>query len=102
MKRVNRKGFTLVELSFSLVFLGILSVTIALLINDTVVSYRRGITLNQLNTTGMDLVDDMRAAIQNSSAKAVVSICNSVYKDSSTIQRCREDGARKFVMTVRT
>ena len=63
----SRRGFTLVELSLSLVFISILSLTIVLMINNAVESYQRGVTLNQINTVGMDLVDDIRTAVQNSS-----------------------------------
>ena len=79
-KRFFRSGFTLIELSLSIAFFGILSIAIALIINDTIASYRRGMTLNQINTTGMDLVDDMRAAVQNSSAKSVKSLCASIIR----------------------
>lgn len=65
----SRRGFTLVELSLSLVFISILSLTIVLMINNAVESYQRGVTLNQINTVGMDLVDDIRTAVQNSSPK---------------------------------
>ena len=54
-----KKGFTLVELSLSIAFIAILSITVALIINDAISTYRRGLTLNQINTVGMDLVDDM-------------------------------------------
>lgn len=67
MRRIKaKKGFTLVELSLSLVFIGVLSLTIALIINNAVSSYRRGVTLNQVNTVGMELVDDIRGALQAS------------------------------------
>ena len=62
----NKQGFTLVELSLSLVFIGILSITAVLIINNTVMAYQRGLTLNKINTVGMELVDDMRAAVQGS------------------------------------
>ena len=41
----GKKGFTLVELSLSIGFIAILSLTITLIINDTAATYRRGITL---------------------------------------------------------
>ncbi len=67
MKRLkNKKGFTLIELSLSLVFIGVLSITIVLIINNTITTYQRGLTLNQINTVGMEIVDDMRAAIRSS------------------------------------
>ena len=82
-KEPAKKGFTLIELSLSIVFIGILSLTIALIINDTVKTYRRGLTLNQVNTVGMDLVDDIRAAFQNSSSKSVKSECATIYGSAS-------------------
>lgn len=73
VKMIKRKhGFTLVELSLSLVFISILSLTIVLMINNAVESYQRGVTLNQINTVGMDLVDDIRTTVQNSSPEKKV------------------------------
>ena len=103
-KRFFRSGFTLIEPSLSIAFIGILSIAIALIINDTIASYRRGMTLNQINTTGMDLVDDMRAAVQNSSAKSVKSLCASIYSSGtagSLRVQCEQDGARNFVSVER-
>lgn len=101
-----RSGFTLVELSLSLVFIAILSLTIAFLINDTVATYRRGITLNQINTTGMDLVDDMRAAVQNASTKSLISSCTTIFgieavEAGSQKETCENDGASQFVSLTR-
>ncbi len=66
---VSKKGFTLVELSLSLVFIGILSITAVLIINNTMLAYQRGLTLNKINDVGMDLVDDMRTVVQGSPVK---------------------------------
>ena len=66
---VNKKGLTLVELSLSLVFIGVLSLTAVLIINNTVLAYQRGLTLNKINDVGMDLVDDMRTVVQGSPVK---------------------------------
>lgn len=73
---MRKQGFTLVELSFSIAFLGVLSLIIAFIIVDTVATYRRGLTLNQINTVGMDIVDDMRTAVQNSPTNSVESACS--------------------------
>lgn len=61
-----RRGFTLVELSLAMVFIGILSIAIVLIIGNTVSSYRRGILLSQVNSVGMSLVDDMRVVARAS------------------------------------
>lgn len=97
----KKKGFTLVELSLSIAFIAILSITIALIINDAISTYRRGLTLNQINTVGMDLVDDMRAAVQNSPATAVTDRCSEIYNNSFEAEKCLKDGARKFVVVER-
>ena len=82
-KRMVRKtakgGFTLVELSLSIVFIAILSLTIVFIINNAIATYRRGLTLNQVNTIGMDLVDDFRVAIQNSAPVTLNKLCMKVY-----------------------
>lgn len=62
----KRKGFTLVELSLSMVFIATLSIIITLLINGMVSSYRRGMTLNLLNTVGSELINEIRTAVQGS------------------------------------
>ena len=67
-KHKQKTGFTLVELSLSLVFIGILSLAIVLLITNTIGSYQRGLMLNQINTVGMELVADIRGAIQSAPA----------------------------------
>ena len=100
MRRV-KKGFTLVELSLSIAFISILSITVALITNDAISTYRRGLTLNQINTTGMDLVDDIRAAVQGSPSKSVMGECLDNYNGSGNSvakEACEADGARKFVM----
>lgn len=112
-RKTYAKGFTLVELALSMVFVGILSLAIALIISDTIGSYRRGLTLNEINTTGMDIVDDIRTAVQNASGQAVTRDCyryygtqggiNSAYdsdgkiREDSNLDKCLDDNAYSFV-----
>ncbi len=95
----NKKGFTLIELSLSIAFISILSITIVMIINNTISSYRRGITLNQINTAGMDLVDDMRAAVQNSAARSVINECETL--NGTARDNCLDDKAYNFVSVVK-
>ena len=96
-----KKGFTLIELSLSIVFISILSITIVMIINNTITSYRRGLTLNKINSTGMDLVDDLRGAVQNSSTESIDSACSRLYSDNAVVQACLNDKAHNFVSVVR-
>ena len=86
------------ELALSLVFIGTLSVIIVVMINSTVQTYQRGMTLNKVNTTGMDLVDDMRSAVQNSASDSVAALCVDYYDEGSDgRKKCIEDNADSFV-----
>ncbi|MBR2830736.1 prepilin-type N-terminal cleavage/methylation domain-containing protein, partial [Candidatus Saccharibacteria bacterium] len=98
------RGFTLVELSLSMVFIGVLLIAIALIISNTVSAYRRGLTLNLVNTVGMDIVDDMRTAVQNASSGSVLNDCRRYYAVSGgadernvQYQNCYRDKAFHFV-----
>ena len=97
-----RSGFTLVELSLSIVFIAILSVAVAIIITNAISSYHRGIILNQINTTGMEIVDDMRASIQNAPARSVKNECSGIYEESDALKECEEDGGRNFVVVTKT
>lgn len=93
-----KKGFTLIELSLSIAFIAILSLSIVLIILNTVASYRRGMTLSNINTTGMALVDDMRSAVQNSSSRSIERDCDLVYGGSGTnATDCKNNGGLNFV-----
>ena len=97
LKKTSREGFTLVELSLSMVFISILSISIVLIIGNTISAYRRGMTLSQINTTGMELMDEMRTAVQGSSLGALVGSCTTIYSNSDEI-RCKNDNAYGLVM----
>lgn len=79
------KGFTLVELSLSMVFIAILSIIIVVVINGTVSSYRRGITLNLLNTVGSELVEDITMAVQESPVDS--GLCSGTVNNSDGCKR---------------
>ncbi len=105
MRKSFRDGFTLVEVALSTAFVGILSIAIVLIINDTVAAYRRGLVLSQVNTTGMDIVDDLRTAVQNSSSRSVTNDCVAFYGDNNAVstirQQCIDDGAYNFIAVTR-
>ena len=97
MKR-KAHGFTLIELALSLIFIAILSVTVVLLIQNVTASYRRGLVLNQVNTVGMDLIDDFRSSVQNASSYPITEMCNTFYGEGSANRsKCLNDNANSFV-----
>ena len=103
-RKTRREGFTLIELALSLVFIGILSTTVVLLIQNVSASYRRGLILNQVNTVGMDLIDDFRSSIQNATSDPVTRMCGiyyDQYTDSTNYNKCVNDDAMSFIMAVK-
>ena len=103
-KRTSKEGFTLIELSFAMVFISLLSLAIVLIIINTISSYRRGITLSDVNSTGTQLIDDIRIAIQNSSTKSVEDLCSMNYSKTEDINKCKTDNTyylRREISTVK-
>lgn len=100
--KANKYGFTMVELSLSIAFLSILSITIVLIITNAVSAYHRGLTLNAVNSTGMDLIDDFRSTIQNSSYISVNSLCDGAYNDQLDKVRCKDNDAANLITRVRS
>ncbi len=92
-----KEGFTLIELSLSIAFIAILSLSIVLIILNTIASYRRGMTLNNINTTGMALVDDMKSAVQNSSSRSIARDCDTLYGSGTNATNCKKSGGENFV-----
>ena len=88
----SKKGFTLVELSLSMAFISILSITVALIISNTIATYHRGVILNQVNTVGMEIVDDMRFSIQNSQVDNSCREKGCVFKSSGDKDLKRRNG----------
>lgn len=100
--RVVKRGFTLVELSLAIAFIAVLSIIMTLIITNSISAYHRGITLNTVNTVGMDLVDNMREAVQNSAGDAVVGECNIMYPDGTLEwSNCVDTKGKSFVSVER-
>lgn len=97
----SKYGFTMVELSLSIAFLSILSITIVLIITNAISAYHRGLTLNDINSTGMDLIDDFRGTIQNSPRRSVIDLCNENYTEEKEKEACKSDNAEKMISVVR-
>ena len=92
--RKSRGGFTLIEMALSLAFIGILSVMMVVLIQNTTSSYRRGLILNQLNTVGMDLIDDIRASVQGAATDSLLKLCQRIYGGDGGA--CADDNGNSF------
>lgn len=93
----SKKGFTLIELSLSIAFISILSIIVVVMIGNAVSAYHKGMTLNLINSTGMDLVDDLRTAVQDSPGKIPIDECADSYENPAEVAKCESDNAEGFV-----
>ena len=100
MQQVSRsKGFTLIELSLAITFIAVLSIIVVIMISNAVSAYHKGLTLNQVNSTGMDLVDDMRTTVQDSPARSPMNECAEIYgsENKNGAEPCVNDKAQGFI-----
>lgn len=100
MKKTLRDGFTLIELSISLVFIGLLSLAVVLIISNTVNAYRRGLVLTRVNNIGTQLIDEIRSTVREKalSAQALLSSCDKYYYDKeAALNECLEENAWQLV-----
>jgi Tfp pilus assembly protein PilE len=95
-----KSGFTMVELSLSLVFIAILSISVVLVMASAISSYRRSITLSKVESVGSNLVRDIKASIQSSSANSLDLLCYDAFSDSVRTA-CVNDGGRNFSFVTR-
>ncbi len=95
------KGFTMVEISLSMAFISILSITIVILISNTVTTYHRGMVLNQINTVGMAIVDDIRSSIQTAPTESLTGECSALYLNATQEAKCEADKGLSFVTAER-
>lgn len=91
-RRVVKKGFTLIELSFAIAFISILLITITLITNEIVSIYRKGYAIKSINQVGRDLIDDFQNSISQSPPTSISAFCEANYKnDNTSMQNCKSN-----------
>ncbi len=102
-----RSGFTMVELSLTLAFIGVLLITIAIITTNIVSIYQKGMTLKAINSVGRGLIDELTSAINTAPSVDTTSLCNSLVAvgpngDRSNIDRCIKDHAFNYIFHAST
>ncbi len=100
LKIRKKSGFTLIELSFAVLFVALLALTVVVITMDLIGNYKRGLMLKQVNTVGNSLIDDFRASIGASSSKKLDNICELSFTGSAA-SGCTTDGAYSAVYLLR-
>ena len=89
-KKGTKKGFTLIELSFAILFISTLMVTLALITMEIISIYRKGYAIKTVNAVGRDLIDDFTASVSEAPSKSVSNFCKR-FVDATAKSAC-EDG----------
>lgn len=87
----TKKGFTIVEIMLSLVFISILLIAIASVTIQVNNIYQKGLTLRTINSVGQEIIDEFARATNNAPAKKIECLSgtdtkyNCVYHQESAI-----------------
>ncbi|MBO7664610.1 hypothetical protein J6S46_02005 [Candidatus Saccharibacteria bacterium] len=102
-KKSKKTGFTLVELSFAVLFVALLALTVVVITMDLISNYKRGLMLKQVNTVGNSIIDDFRASISSSSSKKITNLCEINFNGNTGTARndCEADQAYSAVYLYR-
>ena len=73
MKTTNKKGFTLIELTIGIAFIGVLLIGIASIIMHMSSIYQKGLSLRAVNASGQQIIEDIEKALTSSSYVADIS-----------------------------
>lgn len=104
LKRRVTSGFTLVELSISVIFISLLSLTIAMITTSVVSSFQRGLSIKQINSVGSEIIRDVRDSIAKSTNNNIFNLCSTAYPsatDVSNLEACKKDLGQRFLSVSR-
>lgn len=94
----TKKGFTLVELSIALAFIGALLISIAMILINILAIYQKGLTLKSVDSVGRGLIDELTSAINTAPSVDTTSLCNSLANyDAESIAKCEKDHAFSYI-----
>ena len=101
-KQIKCEGFTLIELSLSLVFISVLSIAVVLVMTNAISTYHKGIIINRINDVGVEVADDIKSSVQGSSVVNLKSLCGDVYSpNTDALIDCRENNAEQVIKVTR-
>lgn len=91
----KRRGFTMVELSFSIVFISSLLLLLTFIILQVTSIYQKTMSVKAVNATGRELIDQFSRSISASTLVSTNSRCASV--DEGYRDECIKDNAFRFI-----
>ncbi len=94
IKNHTKSGFTIVEVTLSLAFIGMLIIAIAMILVNIFALYQKGLTVKSVNSVGRNIVSELTNAINAAPSIDSTSICNTL---ASNKDECLESGAFEYI-----
>ncbi len=95
-RKINRNGFTLIELSLAIAFISILLITITVITNEIIQIYRKGYSLKAVNQVGRDLIDEFQTSVIQSPPASISTFCSEKYHNDDTQRQNCESSNNGF------
>ncbi len=100
MKKLPKRGFTIIELTLSLGFISALLVTITLITLSIISIYQKGLAIRAVNSTGRELIDEFSRSIGAAPALSATNICSGANLtgtiNTGELYKCIKDDAYKL------
>lgn len=97
----TKSGFTMVEFSIATAAIAVILIAIAIVTNNVISIYQKGVTVKAVNSVGRGLIDELTSAINAAPSVDTTSLCNSHLSsslDAAAIREaCKKDKAYKFI-----
>ena len=92
---VKKKGFTMIETTLAMAFISVLMLLVAILIMQISAIYTKTLTMQAVNNTGSEIIDDFKRSINASLMVMDGSKCSGL--QSAYQSTCKNDKAYKYI-----
>lgn len=93
----TKKGFTIIEVTLSMAFIGMLVIAIAMILVNILSLYQKGAVVKSVNSVGRGLISELTSAINAAPSIDSTSLCNTLVSGTANIEECLAEGANSFI-----
>lgn len=94
IKSKTKSGFTIVEVTLAMAFIGALLLAIAMILTNILALYQKGLVVKSVNSVGRGLVSELTTGINAAPSIDSTSLCNTL---ASNPTECIKNGAFEFI-----
>ena len=95
-RKRTKEGFTLIELSLAIAFISVLLITVTVITSEIIQIYRKGYTINAVNRSGRDIIDEFQSSIIQSPPPSIASFCEEQYSGKDDMKNICKSVNRGF------